>query len=103
NVLFLARKKSPARPHMKLLHVGLQYFRRVVVRINADGIEKDIFANAVTQLLLHLRQASRFQRTGVLARSVYKIDGDDLAFDQVVIEMDLFPVLRDELDVRKVA
>src|SRR5947209_20078124 len=55
NVLFFARQKGPARPHMKLFHVGPQYFWRVVVRINADGIKEDIFADAVAQLPLHLR------------------------------------------------
>src|SRR5260221_3379378 len=67
---------------MKLFHVGPQYFWCVVVRINANGIKKDILAYAVTQLLLYLRQARRFQRTCVVARGVNEIDGNDLAFDQ---------------------
>src|SRR6476646_4625081 len=103
NVLFLPRQKGPARPHMKLLHVSPQYFWCVVLRINANGIKKDIFAYSVTQLLLHLRQARRFKRTCVVARGVNEIDGDDLALDQIVIEMDPFSVLSDELDVGEVA
>src|SRR6185437_14599356 len=63
NVLFPARQKGPARPHMKLFHVSPQCFWCVVVRINADGIKKDILAYSVTQFLLHLHQARRLQRT----------------------------------------
>src|SRR5947209_3016506 len=39
----------------------------------------------------------------LIARGVNEIDCDDLAFDQIVIEMDLFPVLGDELNVGEVA
>jgi hypothetical protein len=38
-----------------------------------------------------------------LAARINKLDGNDLAFDQVIVEVDFFALVRDELYVGKMA
>jgi hypothetical protein len=102
DVFLFAGEKSPARAGMVFFRESLQLFRRVVLRINADGIKKDILAHAVAQHLLYLGQARGFQRADVETMGVEELNGHDLAFEQIVIELDLLAVLGGQRDVGKV-
>jgi hypothetical protein len=63
----------------------------------------DVLSYAVTEFLLHLRQPRCLQGTGILAGGVDQINGRDLALDQIILEMNLLALLRNELDIGEVA
>src|ERR1041385_755595 len=93
DVFLLSSQEEPSRPGMKFSGVGFQRLRRVVLRINADGIKEDVFSHAITEQLLHLGQLGSFERAGIAALGIDEINDYRLAFNEVIIKMDSFPVL----------
>src|SRR6185312_15496876 len=59
----LAREESPSRADVVFVPICLEHLWSVILWIDSDGIKENVFANAITQHLLHLRQARGFQRT----------------------------------------
>src|SRR5262249_39650087 len=103
DVLLLSREESPTRASVKPARVFLQNGRRIVARIDTDRIEEDVLAHSLAEQLPHLSQTGRLERTGKLAVGIDEIEGNDLAFDQIIIEADPLTLLRCQNDVGKMA
>src|SRR5262249_31492205 len=102
DVFLRSREKEPARTRLISLRICPQGLRRVAVRIDADGVKKDVPPNTVSQHVPHLREPSGFERTRIDATGVEELDHEDLVLQKIVIEADLGPELCRQLDVGEV-
>src|SRR6266700_1038021 len=102
DVVLLAGEKQPAGSDMKLLGIGLEHGGRVPLGIDADRVEEEVFADAVAEQLLDLDQPRRLERALILAAGVDEVDRYLLALEQIVVDENGRPVLRDQRHVRKI-
>ena len=63
NIGFGSSQKKPARAHVKFVRIGFKDSRSVMLRVNADGVEENVFAHAITQHVLYLEETRGFQWT----------------------------------------
>src|SRR6185436_3164258 len=86
----------------ELLGVGFQRFRRIALRIDRDRVQVDVAAGALAQHLLQLHHVGGFERAHVLAGGEDGVDRHLPALEHIVVEADLLPLVRGELDVGEV-
>lgn len=89
---FVTCNECPARLDFEFFRELLQSFGSVDSRIDADGNQLH-FESAGTGFLLHFAKSRGQRRTKRGARGEYEVDRNTPAFDQVVVEVELFPVL----------
>src|SRR5207302_4436414 len=75
---------------------------RIVLRINTNRVEEEVLADSLAQDLLQLAQLRGLQGTHVPALGEDDVDGDRLAFEQVVVETDMRSILRRENNVGEI-
>src|SRR5262247_2828120 len=103
NVLQLSGEERPAGTGVKRVGISFELVRRIVLRIDGDGIEEDVTTHAVAQLFLHLGQPRRRDRAEVRARREDEAEKHQLALDQVIIEPQRLPILGDDRQVGEIA
>ena len=93
-------QEIPARkigiPHLRIV---LQRGRRIFLGLGRDRVKEEILAHAIFEFPVGLFQGLSHQRTRAVTFRVHEIDHDLLTSDQIVIEPDLFVVLRPEYGV----
>jgi len=102
DVAGVASEETPAGTGVPRIAVGSDCVEVIFFRLQRDRVHEDIPADLIAENLLYFRQIGRDQRTDFVALSVEEIEGDDLALDQVIVEIDLFALMRDQGDVRKI-
>jgi hypothetical protein len=80
----------------------LQRGDSVLFRFERERVKEDIFTDAIAQQVLHPHQVSGYRRTDTLTFCIEHVEDHDLVFDEVVVELHLFSVLRGQHEVRKV-
>src|SRR5215470_1579302 len=98
----LAGEEEPPRSGMELLCVGFHFRRTVMIGINADRVEEDIFSHAIAEHLLDLGEPCSLQRAGVLTMGVDEINGNDLVSQQIIVEMHDLSILSSERNIGEV-
>src|SRR5690242_18922242 len=73
--------------------------RRVVIRIDGDRVQRDGSTDSRAEQGFAQRESRRLERARELAVGIDEVDRDDLAFDQVIVEVDTVTLLRDQGDV----
>ncbi len=101
DVILVAGQEGPVG--LEALPVLGKHLRRIVLRVDGDGIEKHILAQPVTEDLLYLDQLRGLQRAGIRAMGVDEVDGDDLVPDQVIEETHRLALVRGQLDVGEIS
>ena len=71
--------------------------------IDADGIKENVFAHAIAQHFLHLRQPGGLQRACILASGIDQVNDNALALEHVIVKMDFDAILRGENYIGKIA
>ncbi|MNF91312.1 hypothetical protein D3C84_739090 [compost metagenome] len=102
DLILVTGQKTPARSDLEPGGVGLEHFRGVTERVDADRIEKHITPDPIPQQLLDLAQTCGFQRTGVAAAGEDEVDHHHLVLDQVIEKVHLLSVLIRQWCVRKI-
>src|SRR5260370_8648504 len=97
----LSSQEEPSRAGMKLVGKALEHGCSVMLRVDREGIHKNIPAHSITEELLHLHQVRRCQGTSILAACVHEVDSCDLVFEQIVVEVHLLPFVRRQRHVGK--
>lgn len=100
---FFPGEEQPAGASVKFFGVFFEDLRRIAFGVDANRVEKNVFADAVSEQVLDLGEASGFERACVFAVSVDEIDGDNFAFEEIVIEVDSGAVLGGEGDIGEIA
>src|SRR5205807_1247485 len=102
DILFFAGKEKPAWLHVKLVRISFQFLRRVSFGIDADGVKEDVLAHPLAEQPLHLSQFCGLEWTSVATFRVDEIDYDRLAPKKIVVEVNCFPVLRNQRHIGKI-
>src|SRR6185437_3244416 len=102
NIRLLAGEEEPSWADVIFFRVRLQHRRGITLGINSDGVKENVLAHAVSQNFLGLDQPRCFQRAGVNAVGVNKIDSYSFSFQQVIIKMYDLAILGDERNIGKV-
>src|SRR3989441_4805727 len=103
NVLLLPRKKVPTRLGLEALSILLERCRRVVGRVHADGDNKDISPQTLTELFLNTGKMSGGHRAEAVAGGEHKTGKKHLSLEHVVVESDRLGFLSEQGNVWEVA
>src|SRR6185312_3724216 len=102
NIRLLAGEEEPSWAGVIFFRVRLQHRRGITLGINSDGVKENVLAHAVSQNFLGLDQPRCFQRAGVNAVGVNKIDSYSFSFQQVIIKMYDLAILGDKRNVGEI-
>src|SRR5712691_3123490 len=80
-VVRISGQKCPAGANTARLGILLEHARGIFLRLQRNGVHKDVPANSVPQKLLHAYQIRRDSRADALAPRVSEIDGDNFTVD----------------------
>src|SRR6185436_14319360 len=102
NLRFIPRDKGPTFTGVKFCSPGFEAFGSVSRRIDADGNEANVWTHFVAELFLYACESCAERRTNRRAGSKDEIDNYCLAFYEIRVEMNLPPVLVQELGIRDI-
>ena len=62
------------------------HFRRIVIGINADRNDQNVFAHSITQVLVNLHEVQGSSGSYAGARGVHEINDDDMVLDHIIVK-----------------
>ena len=95
-------EEKPARADLKFFRVSSEDLHGIMLRIDGDGIKKDVFSDPVPQDPLDLAKPRRLQRTGIGAVGVNEVERHHLAFYNIREKPHLLSFMSDERDVGEI-
>ena len=103
DLAFVAGQKLPAiAVDLELLDIVVQHLDGIVLGVDGNRVEVHVLPDPIPEQIEHRAHARGLHRTNVGAAREDEVDGNHLAFDDVIEEPKLFSGVRRELEVGEV-